>query len=106
MGKKIKYGLSLQEAAQVFGLMGDETRLRIMILLAHHGEMHVAELCASLAQSQPAVSHHLMLLRMRKLVEFRRAGKFNFYRPSSPLVGDLLNLVCASGVVDCEVNGR
>jgi ArsR family transcriptional regulator, arsenate/arsenite/antimonite-responsive transcriptional repressor len=32
-----------------------------------------------LGQSQPAVSHHLGLLRMAGLIEPRRAGKHNFY---------------------------
>ena len=41
-------------------------------------------------QTQPAVSHHLTLLRMAGLVGFRRHGKQNYYRIESRLVGDLL----------------
>ena len=36
-------------------------------------------LCDLLAQSQPAVSHHLALLAVAGLIESRREGKHNFY---------------------------
>ena len=52
--------------------------------------MHVSALCDMLNQTQPAVSHHLTLLRMTGLVGFRRDGKHNFYRIESGLVRDLL----------------
>jgi DNA-binding transcriptional ArsR family regulator len=101
MAKKQKYGLSLREAAQVFGLLADETRLKIMALLIRKEEIHVGELCDITGQSQPSISHHLMLLRRSKLVDFRRDGKFNYYRLSSPVVSDLVQLVCDSDVVEC-----
>jgi ArsR family transcriptional regulator len=75
---------------QVFKLLADESRLRILLVLAERGEMHVTALCGVLGQSQPAISHHLTLLRMSGLVGFRRSGKHNFYRVESSLVRDLL----------------
>jgi len=79
------YGL-----AQVFKLLADESRLKILLALAQDGELHVSALCELLGQQQPAVSHHLTLLRMTGLVGYRRAGKHNFYRLESGLVRDLL----------------
>lgn len=75
---------------EIFKLLADRSRLKILLALAQDGEMHVSALCDLLGQSQPAVSHHLTLLRMRNLVGFRRDGKHNFYRLNSNLVGDLL----------------
>jgi ArsR family transcriptional regulator len=75
---------------QVFKLLADESRLRILLTLSREGEMHVSALCQMLGQSQPAVSHHLTLLRMAGLVGFRREGKFNFYRLDAANLGDLL----------------
>lgn len=80
---------------QVFKLLADESRLRILLTLAREGETHVSALCAMLNQSQPAVSHHLTLLRMAGLVGFRRDGKFNFYRLDALLVGNLLDQLFA-----------
>lgn len=64
---------------QVFKLLADETRLKILFLLGREKELHVSALCERLGQSQPAVSHHLALLRVAGLIEPRRDGKHNFY---------------------------
>jgi DNA-binding transcriptional ArsR family regulator len=76
--------------AQVFKLLSDESRLKILLALAQDGELHVTALCDLLEQTQPAVSHHLTLLRMAGLVGFRRYGKHNYYRVESQLIADLL----------------
>jgi len=68
-----------KDLVQVFKLLSDETRLRVMMYLAREGELHVTALCDKLNQSQPAVSHHLALLRVAGLIEARRDGKHNFY---------------------------
>jgi ArsR family transcriptional regulator len=60
--------------------LSDETRLRILHYLMQTEELHVRALCDLLGQSQPAVSHHLALLRVAGLIESRRDGKHNFYR--------------------------
>ena len=70
---------SVRDLCQVFKLLADETRLRILIYLAREQELNVTELCERLGQSQPAVSHHLALMRVAGLIEPRRAGKHNFY---------------------------
>jgi ArsR family transcriptional regulator len=70
---------AIRELAQVFKLLSDETRLRILFYLAQNNELHVTDLCQRLGQSQPAVSHHLALLRHGRLIEPRRSGKHNFY---------------------------
>ena len=67
-----------KDLVQVFKLLSDETRLRVLMYLAREGELHVTALCDKLGQSQPAVSHHLALLRVAGLIEARRDGKHNF----------------------------
>ena len=58
--------------------VSDPTRLQVILILAE-GERHVGALCEHLEQSQPAVSHHLALLRHGGVIAPRRAGKNNFY---------------------------
>ncbi len=58
--------------------VSDPTRLQVILILAD-GERHVGALCAQLSQSQPAVSHHLALLRHGGIIAPRRQGKNNFY---------------------------
>jgi ArsR family transcriptional regulator len=64
---------------QLFKLLADETRLRILYYLVQKDELNVRTLCRLLRQSQPAVSHHLALLRVAGIIECRRDGKHNFY---------------------------
>lgn len=67
-----------QRAAILLKQVSDATRLQIIHMLAE-GEKHVGALCEQLNQSQPAVSHHLALLRHGGIIAPRRVGKNNFY---------------------------
>jgi DNA-binding transcriptional ArsR family regulator len=64
--------------AQLFRILGDETRLRILIEL-QDGERNVTDLCKRLKTPQPTVSHHLSILRMGDVVSSQRKGKEIFY---------------------------
>ncbi len=69
----------IRRVADLLKQVSDPTRLQILMLLAEK-ERNVSELCTDLGtQSQPAVSHHLALLRHGRLIEPRRDGKHNFY---------------------------
>lgn len=68
----------IEPLARMFHILGDRTRLRIVMLLAD-GEMNVSAICKKLKARQPSVSHHLGLLRMGELVNARRDGKQVFY---------------------------
>lgn len=82
---------TIEGLAEMFKRLADKSRLKILLGLARDGEMDVTSLCRLVGQSQPAVSHHLHLLRMARLVGFRRDGKHNYYRVDCNLVRDLLD---------------
>jgi DNA-binding transcriptional ArsR family regulator len=67
-----------QNASILLKHVSDPTRLQVIVLLAG-GEKHVGSLCEQLGQTQPAVSHHLALLRHGGVISPRRQGKNNFY---------------------------
>ncbi len=69
----------LRDLSTVFGLLSDETRLKIVLLLSRYGELNVTEICQRVGQSQPAVSRHLGLMRLAGLVNVDQRGKFNYY---------------------------
>jgi len=81
----------MHRLANLCKLLGDINRLRILEHLRQEGELHVQALCQRLGQSQPAVSHHLGLLRSGGLVHRRREGKHNFYRASVAAVDTVLD---------------
>ena len=99
MAKK-GHGLSLRQAADLFALLADETRLRLALALASRGEAHVEDLGEGVGMSQSAVSYHLGLFRRGGLASVRRDGQYHYYRLTAPVVADLLRLVCGPGLLE------
>ena len=65
----------LRRLRTLYRALGDETRLRIIGLLAEIGPMPVNELSSRVGLSQPLISWHLRILRLANLVETRRQGR-------------------------------
>ncbi|MEW2584870.1 ArsR/SmtB family transcription factor [Streptomyces virginiae] len=93
----------LAEAAAVFALLSDATRLHLLWLLAQE-ESDVGSLAEHCPASRTAVSQHLAKLRLAGLVETRREGRHVFYRLSD---GHLRRLVTeALSHADHRVSGE
>lgn len=86
----------VNDLVKLFKLLSDETRLRILYYLTQRNELHVRALCELLHESQPAVSHHLALLRVAGLIERRRQGKHNFYGLKTRQFSTLLDMLFAT----------
>jgi ArsR family transcriptional regulator, arsenate/arsenite/antimonite-responsive transcriptional repressor len=71
--------LEVRPFSRLFKALGDETRLRIVALLAH-GELCVCHLEAALNLTQPTASRHLAVLRNAGVVDTRRDGSWVHYR--------------------------
>ena len=79
------------ELADVFGLLSDPGRLRLLVALLE-GEMCVCDIAASCGQSESAVSHALRLLRAHRVVQVRRSGRMAYYRLADGHVRLLLDV--------------
>lgn len=66
--------------ARLFRALGDGTRLRILELLLHEGELHQAEVVRRLGAVQARVSEHLGCLVWCGFVESRVQGRRTLYR--------------------------
>jgi len=74
-------------ADQLFKILGDLTRLRVLVLLSREGELCVCELTCALGEIQPKISRHLALLREAGIVLDRRQGQWVYYRMNPTLPG-------------------
>ncbi len=74
--------LGVRPLTKLFRALGDETRLRIVALLAH-GELCVCHLEKALDLSQPNVSRQLGILRAAGVVDTRRDGSWMYYALAS-----------------------
>lgn len=79
--------------AEVFKLISDGSRLRILWLLCHR-EVSVGYIAEMMDMSNPAVSHHLKLLKQSGLVDSRREGKEVFYRLADTEQAELIHRAC------------
>lgn len=69
----------IADLADLFKLLGDPTRLRILHALVVTGELCVCDLAAVVGVPETSVSHALRLLRMAGVVRARRDGRMAFY---------------------------
>jgi ArsR family transcriptional regulator len=79
-----------------FKALSEPSRLDILALLHHHGELCVCDVMATLQITQSRASRHLSVLAQAGFVEGRRAGMWVHYRvvpEPEPLVASLVGLV-------------
>ncbi|MCI4658478.1 ArsR/SmtB family transcription factor [Cryobacterium zhongshanensis] len=82
---------NVADLSDVFGLLGEPNRVRILISLLN-GPMCVRDLAAAINLSESAVSHALRLLRTHRVVEVHRTGRVAHYEIADSHVRDLLEL--------------
>lgn len=76
--------------AELFKALSHPTRIRILELL-RQGEQTVSQLQLGLGPEGSTVSQQLAILRMKNLVDTRRAGNAIYYRLRDPQIEDLLD---------------
>jgi ArsR family transcriptional regulator, lead/cadmium/zinc/bismuth-responsive transcriptional repressor len=82
----------VEQAADVFALLSDPNRLRLLVALLAGGEMCVCDLAASAGISESAASHAMRWLRAHRIVSPRRQGRMMYYRLDDAHVRMLLDL--------------
>ncbi|MCJ1697854.1 metalloregulator ArsR/SmtB family transcription factor [Rathayibacter caricis] len=78
-------GLSIESeyvelAVEVFAMLADATRIRIILALRSAEELSVNRLAEIVDKSPAAVSQHLAKLRLGRMVQTRREGTTVYYR--------------------------
>jgi DNA-binding transcriptional ArsR family regulator len=78
--------------AELFRLLSDPTRTRILYALLEVGELCVCDLAATVEAPETSVSHALRLLRTAGVVRNRRSGRMIYYSLHDAHVRLLLDL--------------
>ena len=79
-----------QIVADLFKVLGDNSRVRIFWLLCHCEEC-VINISSMMDMSSPAVSHHLRQLKSYGLITSRREGKEVYYKAADTTQAQLLH---------------
>ncbi len=83
----------LEQVADVFALLGDRSRVRLLVALLKAGEMCVRDLAAVAGMSESAASHAMRWLRAHRIVSApRRQGRMMYYRLDDAHVRELLDI--------------
>ncbi len=77
--------------AELFKVLGDPTRLRIIEALIK-ADLCVCDVATVMHMSKPAVAHHLKILRQTRLVKCSKAGKIVTYSLCDEHVGALFEI--------------
>ena len=93
----------MNDLINIFKMLSDETRLRIIIAL-YHKDLCVCQLTGILELSQPKVSKNLSKLKDLKLVKDDRKDKFVVY--SLSLENEVFKRVVETIVRDMESHGQ
>ena len=86
--------LSVDDAGRLGGLLGmlaDPVRSRILFALVAGEELCVGDLALALEVTEDQVSYALKILRLARLVSFRKDGRMVFYRLSDGFPRQLLD---------------
>ncbi len=75
---KIESIKKMSDLADFYKIMGDETRLKLLLTL-EEGPLCVSDLSCLLNMSLSAISHQLKVLRLAKLVKTTKIGKIVYY---------------------------
>lgn len=78
--------------SELFRLLGDVNRTRMLYALLEAGELCVCDLSATVDMPETTVSHALRLLRTAGVVSARRDGRMMFYRLEDEHIRMLLDL--------------
>lgn len=82
----------LEDLTQLFKLLGDPTRARLLYALLEAGELCVCDISAATGTPETNVSHALRLLRTAGIVKARRDGRMMFYSLDDSHVRMLLDV--------------
>ncbi len=80
----------LSSLARGFSLLGDPTRLKILLSLAHAKELCVSDLADIVRMETSAISHQLRKLRDGGLVTTHREGLTIYYLLNIPVLRDTM----------------
>ena len=90
--KILKKSKLLNNVSEFFKTFGDETRLKILLILDKIEKMCVNDIAVSLSMTKSAISHQLKYLKDNKLVKNYKEGKIVFYSLADDHVREIFEL--------------
>lgn len=84
---------AVDETARMLKCLGHPTRLQILDLLEHRGELTVSDIHGALGLEQAVASQHLSLMRDKGILSRRREGVHVYYELANPRASKVLECI-------------
>ncbi|MEW6227431.1 MAG: metalloregulator ArsR/SmtB family transcription factor [Bacillota bacterium] len=92
---------AIEEVVRVFQALGQDTRFKIFKVLFGR-TLCVCELEEIFGITQPAISHHLAILKDAGLVDDSREGQWVFYKANTQRIGECWHTLM--GILDLPID--
>ena len=89
--------LKLSSLTYFFKILSCPSRVRILFEISK-SELCVSDIALKLEMTKSQVSHHLQILRLNRLVSYRRSGKTIFYK----VIDDHVSSILEQGLTHVE----
>lgn len=83
----------LDQVADILKVLAHSTRMEVMLILAKHGPSSVSSIQAQLQLDQSLISHHLIKMKDKGILDSGRKGKEVHYSLTDPSLITIINLL-------------
>ena len=89
----------IEKAAYVLKAVAHPLRIKIVLMLQEHKEMNVSAIYKNLNAEQSLISHHLINMRDKGILEIRRSGKNIYYFLVDDSVAKVIDCIYQSKIL-------
>lgn len=89
----------IEKAAYVLKAVAHPLRIKIVLMLQEHKEMNVSAIYKNLNAEQSLISHHLINMRDKGILEIRRSGKNIYYFLVDDSVANVIDCIYRSKIL-------
>jgi len=89
----------IEKAAYVLKAVAHPLRIKIILMLKENTEMNVSAIYKNLNAEQSLISHHLINMRDKGVLEIRRSGKNIYYFLVDESVANIIDCIYQSRIL-------
>ena len=89
----------IERAAYVLKAVAHPLRIRIIQMLNEHKELNVSTIYKNLNAEQSLISHHLINMRDKGILEIRRSGKHIYYFLVDGSIAEIIDCIYRSKIM-------
>jgi DNA-binding transcriptional ArsR family regulator len=83
----------LESSTEIMRAIAHPIRIAIVDLLTHNDKLSVTQIHESLEIEQAIASHHLRILKDKRVLTAQREGKNTFYSLISPEISNIISIL-------------